>query len=59
MARGTKMVKQIFLHTCSFLAMLFRVTFEIFLSKLELAVLHFTIITNQKVIQIPSLQSNL
>ena len=54
MARVTKMVKQMLLHTCSSLTMLSRVTFMIVPSWQELAnslpnILHSTLILGQKV----------
>ena len=58
MTRGTKMVKQMLLHTCSSLTMLSRVTFVIVPSWPKLVnslpnILHFTLITGQKVEQTP------
>ena len=56
MARGTTMVRQMLLHTCSSLTMLFKVTFVIVPSGLELVnslpnILHFILIAGQKIDQ--------
>ena len=56
MARGTKMVKQMFLYTCSSLTMLSRVTLVVISSTPELVnslpyILHFTLVVGQKVDQ--------
>ena len=56
MAKGTKVVKQIFFHKCSSLTMISRVTFIIVFFKAESVnflpnLLHFIIITCQKVDQ--------
>ena len=66
MVRGTKMViKQMLLHTCSSLTVLSRVTFVVIPSRPELVnrltnILHFTLITGQKIVQASFLlQANL
>ena len=56
MARGTKLLNQMLLHTCSSLTMLSRVTSVIVLSRPELFtslpnILHFSLIIGQKIDQ--------